>query len=247
MGRNGVIAVFGDVKAEDVRNEIESTLGKLPAGEPALAQVPAPAPLTKEINVQEIRNSRQAVLMIGYLGADMFDQDKYALELIDEASSDLGSRFFIRIREKMGLAYSVGASQVQGLTRGPFVFYLATSPQQVGAVQAELLDEIGKLSREGLTPEELERAKEKSTGQMDIRNQSSDSFAYACALDELYGLGYDHYKTEREKIEAVTLEDVKRVAGRFFDGKPSVIAVVLPPVRAKTTPPKTAAAASPGS
>ena len=56
--------------------------------------------------------------MVGYPRRRMFSPDRYALELIDEASSDLGSRFFIRIREQMGLAYYVGASQVQGLVPG---------------------------------------------------------------------------------------------------------------------------------
>ena len=62
--------------------------------------------------------------MVGYRGADIFSPDRYALELIDEASSDLGSRFFVRIREQMGLAYYVGASQMQGLVPGLFAFYL---------------------------------------------------------------------------------------------------------------------------
>jgi zinc protease len=66
--------------------------------------------------------------MVGYRGADMFSSDRYALELIDEASSDLGSRFFVRIREEMGLAYYVGASQMQGLVPGLFAFYLGTDP-----------------------------------------------------------------------------------------------------------------------
>jgi len=233
VGRNAVIAVFGDVKAAEVKSLIESTLGKLPPGEAALVKPSAPAPLEKEITVEETRDKQQAMLMVGYLGADMFDPDRYALELIDEASSDLGSRFFIRIREKMGLAYSVGSSQMLGLTQGPFIFYLATSPHKVDLVKTELLDEIAKLSRDGLTPEELSRAKEKSIGQMEIRNQNEDSFAYACALDELYGLGYDHYKSERENIEAQTLENVKRVAGKYFEGKPSVIAIVRPPAAAK--------------
>ena len=64
------------------------------------------------------REKAQAVLIVGFRGADLFNPDRYALELIDEASSDLASRFFIRIREQMGLAYYVGASQIQTLGPG---------------------------------------------------------------------------------------------------------------------------------
>jgi len=78
--------------------------------------------------------------MVGYQGSDVFSPDRHALELIDEASSDLGSRFFIRIREKMGLAYYVGASQMQGLVPGLFAFYLGTDPQKIEPVKTALLD-----------------------------------------------------------------------------------------------------------
>src|SRR5207247_10020238 len=115
--------------------------------------------------VESLKEKAQGVIMVGYRGADMFSQDRYALELIDEASSDLGSRFFIRIREQMGLAYYVGASQMQGLVPGLFLFYLGTDPQKIERVKTALLDEINKLANDGLTPDELARAKKKLIGQ----------------------------------------------------------------------------------
>src|SRR5581483_1643495 len=127
----------------------------------------------------------------------------------------------------MGLAYFVGSSQVPGLVPGPFVFYLGTSPAKADIVKPELLDEISKLAKEGLTAEELTRAKEKVLGQQDIRNQSNDAFAYSCALDELYGLGFDYYKKLKPKVESVTLDDIKRVANKYFE-RPDVIAIVRP-------------------
>ena len=228
VGRNGVIAVFGNMKAQEVKALLEKTLGTLPAGENALVQPPMPAPLTASQVVEEHKPKAQAILMVAYRGVDLFSPDRYALELIDEASRDLGSRFFIRIREKLGLAYFVGSSQMVGLAPGPFVFYLGTSPAKVKQVKTEFLDEIGKLAKDGLTPEELNRAKEKLLGQEAIHNQSEEAFAYACALDELYGLGFNHYQKLRATVEALTLEEVKAVARKYFDGQPSVLAIVRP-------------------
>jgi zinc protease len=151
--------------------------------------------------------------------------------LIDEASSDLGSRFFVRIREQMGLAYYVGASQMQGLVPGLFMFYLGTDPQKIEPVKAALLEEIGKLATEGLSAEELARAKKKLIGQQQISNQSNDSFGYMAALDELYGLGFAHYKTLERDVEGVTLEDARRVAATYFLNQPYVLALVRPPER----------------
>ena len=234
--RNGVIAVFGNVKAAEVKALLEKQLEKLPAGEPELVNLPLPKPLEKPLAVEENKQKAQAILMVGYLGADMFSPDRHALELIEEASSDLGSRFFIRIREKMGLAYFVGASQLPGLVPGPFVFYLGTSPAKVEQVKAELLDEISKLAHDGLTQEELTRAKEKLIGQQEIRNQSNDAFAYAAALDELYGLGFDNYKKQKEAVEKITLEDVKKVANKYFADQPSILATVRPQPKPEAKP-----------
>src|ERR1041385_5327715 len=111
----------------------------------------------------------------------------------------------------MGLAYYVGASQMQGLVPGLFAFYLGTDPAKLELVQTALLDEIGRLAATGLTSDELARAKKKLIGQQWIANQSNDSFGYMAALDELFGLGFDHYQKLEESIESITAADIKRV------------------------------------
>jgi len=229
MAKNGVVAVFGNVKADEVKQLLEQSLGKMKPGGLALSEVPKTPEPDKVQSVEAERDKAQGVLMVGYRGSDMFSPDRSALELIDEASSDLGSRFFIRIREQMGLAYYVGASQMMGLAPGLFAFYLGTDPQKIEPVKAALLEEIGKLASEGLTSEELQRAKKKLIGQQQISNQSNETFGYMTALDELYGLGFDHYKKLEQEVNAVTLEDVKRVAGKYFRDQPYVLATVRPP------------------
>jgi zinc protease len=228
VGKNGVIAVFGAVKAAEIRELAEAALGSMPSGEEAFCSPAQPAPLIAPLEVEEIKEKQQAILMVGYLGADMFSPDRAAIELINEASSDLGSRFFIRIREQMGLAYSVGSYHVPGLVRAPFVFYLGTDPMKLAAVQAELMSEIRQLAMEGLSEAELARAKEKLLGQMDIQNQNNDAFAFTTAVDELYGLGFDHYQVLRREVEAVTLDETRRVANEYFLRQPPITAIVRP-------------------
>jgi zinc protease len=229
VAKNGVIYVFGDVKAAEVKQLVEQTLGKMKPGALALTDAKPSMPLEKPETVESRKDKAQGVIMVGFRGASLSSPDRYALELIDEASSDLGSRFFIRIREQMGLAYYVGASQMQGLVPGLFAFYLGTDPQKIEKVKAELLDEIHKLANEGLTPEELARAKKKLIGQQEIANQSNDAFGYHCALDELYGLGFDYYKQLEHDVNGVMLENIKQVAAKYFRDQPYVLATVRPP------------------
>jgi zinc protease len=226
--KNGVLAVFGDVKADEVYALAKKAFADLPAGDGLL---PTPAPAAK-LGKDEVATApsekNQAIVMVGYPSADMLSADRPALELIDTASSDLGSRFFDRIREKMGLAYFVGTTQLMGPTPGAFVFYLGTDPSKVDKVRTEFHDEIGKLAAEGLTPEELARAKKKLLGAEAIRDQSDGAMAQAIALDELFGLGADHYKKRKAEIESVTLEDTKRIANQYFNHPGSVEVVVAP-------------------
>lgn len=229
VAKNGVVSVFGNVKAAEVKNIFEQALGKMKPGVLGLTDARPSAPIAKTENVESLKQKAQGVIMVGYRGVDMFDKDRHALELIDEASSDLGSRFFIRIRENMGLAYYVGASQMEGLVPGLFAFYLGTDPQKIEPVKTALLDEINKLANEGLTDVELTRAKRKMIGQHQIAMQSNDSFGFQSALDELYGLGFDYYKKLDQEVNAVTLDDTKRVAAKYFRDQPYVLATVKPP------------------
>src|SRR5213082_157025 len=229
VAKNGVIYIFGDVKAAEVKQLVEQALGKMKTGALALTDAKPSMPLSKPETVESRKDKAQGVIMVGFRGASLSSPDRYALELIDVASSDLGSRFFIRIREQMGLAYYVGASEMQGLVPGLFAFYLGTDPQKIEPVKVAFLDEIHKLANEGLTQVELERAKKKLIGQQEIANQSNDAFGYHCALDELYGLGFDYYKQLEHDVNTVTLEDTKQVAAKYFRDQPYVLATVRPP------------------
>lgn len=230
--KNGVIAIFGDVKAEEVLKMVEKEFGSLPAGELGLTTPPQPPVLKEAVNTTENRNKQQAVVMIAYPGADVLSPDRSALELINEASNDLGSRFFNRIREQLGLAYYVGAGNFNGLAPGAFLFYLGTDPKKVERVTAEFQDEINKLAKDGLTDEELARAKKKILGSEAIRNQSNGAFAASVAVDELVGLGFDNYLKRKEQIEALDSATIKKAAAKYFDTPARVEVIVRPPEQA---------------
>jgi zinc protease len=225
---NCVLAVFGDVKAADVKAAVEKAFGKWKRGaeiKPVTASSPAPAAPQR---LEETRDKKQAVIVVGFPGTTLRGDDRYALELIQETCSDLGSRLFLRVREKLGLAYYVGAQHFPGLAPGYFAFYVGTMPEKVGLVEKELLREAELLRTEGLTEAELKRAKAKIIGQKKISRQELGGLAAATALDELYGLGYAHGDTEDALYDAVTLDQIKAVAQKYLKAESLVIAVVKP-------------------
>jgi zinc protease len=135
---------------------------------------------------------------------------------------------FLRIREELGLAYYVGAQNFAGVVPGYFAFYTGTEPAKAEQVEKELLREAELLRTEGLTADELKRAKAKIIGQKKISRQDLGHLASSTALDELYGLGYERAELDDAKYEAVTLEEIKTVARKYLKPDALVVAVVRP-------------------
>ncbi len=224
---NCVLAIFGDVKTADVKAAVEKLLGTWKRGNAVKPPAPiAQAPATNR--VIENKDKKQAVLVIGYNGTTIYDNDRYALELIHESCSDLGSRLFLRIREQLGLAYYCGAQNFAGAVPGYFAFYTGTEPSKAQQVEEELLKEAALLRTEGLTEEELKRAKAKIVGQRKIHRQDLGNLASLSALDELYGLGYLHSEGEDAKYEAVTLGQIKAAAQKYLKPEGFVVSIVKP-------------------
>ena len=225
---NCVLAVFGDVDTAAVVAAVEQAFGAWKPGLP-VRETESPAPLREVRRVGEEADKKQAVLVIGFPGVTLYNPDRYALELIQEACSDLGSRLFTRIRENLGLAYYVGAQHFPGLIPGYIAFYAGTEPEKARQVEEEMLKEARTLCESGLTAEELQRAKAKIIGQKKIARQDLGSWAATAALDELYGLGFDHSDGDDARFESLTLEQVAAAARKHLDAAAMVVSVVQPP------------------
>jgi zinc protease len=225
---NCVIAIFGDINVATVRAAVERVFGSWRKGPDVLTEV-APSRKSSELTrVAEIRDKKQGVIIIAFPGISIHERDRFALELLQEALSDLGSRLFVRIRENLGLAYYVGAQHFVGLQPGYFAFYAGTTPEKLDQVEQEMFIEVAALRAEGLTPEELKRAKAKLLGQKKIARQDLGGYAVATALDELYGLGYGNCDVEDSQYEAVTLDDIRKAAEKYFRKDSCVVAMVRP-------------------
>ena len=231
--KNGVLAIFGDISVKEVRSMTAGLFSALPEGKLLMTDPPVAPALASAAEIVVKEPKQQAVLMAGFRGTDALSPDRTALELIDTASSDMASRFFHRIREELGLAYFVGASQMMGFAPGIFTFYLGTDPAKVDHVRKNFDEEIASLAADGLTEAELARAKKKLIGSEAIRNQSLEAFAHIVAVDELYGLGADHYAQRAAEINAVTLDEIRHVARKYFH-QPHRATVLVTPTAEKT-------------
>ena len=154
--KNCVLAIFGDVKASEIKAAVQKAFTNwkgTPASGPARSNFKTSKLAGSETGapkrVEETRDKKQAVVVIGFAGTTMHDDDRYTLDLLQEACSDLGSRLFLRVREKLGLAYYVGAQHFPGLAPGYFAFYAGTEPTKAALVEQEFLAEAELLRDEG--------------------------------------------------------------------------------------------------
>ncbi|MFQ5835225.1 MAG: M16 family metallopeptidase [bacterium] len=226
---NMVLAVYGDVEASEVVKKVDKAFAGFK---------PRPLPLVKnprELKPTQVRvatkymEKKQAIIMMGFQGIDVKSEDRYTFEVMTSILSGGGSRLSQSLRDQLGLAYSVGSFSFIGLEDpGAYIFYVATAPEKVEIARDGLLEEIRKLIMSEVTEEELNRAKKDLIGTETIRLETNQALAFQCALDELYGLGYQNFERYASGINQVTKEDIRKVATKYFDLGSYTMVVVGP-------------------
>jgi zinc protease len=229
LNQSLILTVAGPVDSSAFEQTTRDTLGQLPAASAALSSIPSPYRLlTEPVRVEKIVEKEQAVIQIAFPTAPLTHPDLLLLSVIEEALSDLGSRLFIKIREELGLAYFVGASQYLALAGGYFFFYVGTDPKKRALIEEALLKEIAVIAQSGLTETELNRARSKMLSQEKIEAQNPSHVIYGAALDEMFGLGYDYNAKRQQRLKNLSLDEINAAAKKYFTVPGCVIATVSP-------------------
>ncbi len=225
--KNLVIVVSGDIGADEALTVIRKAFGDFPPREDFVPLMPMKVPPEKGVRRgEEQREKQQAHFVIGYTGARFSDPDRYAMDVLGAALAGQGGRLFTNLRDRKSLAYAVTSFSSGQVDPGFFAFYMGTSVDKLTGAIADTLKEIEDVRAGGVTREEFERAKKWMVGTYEIGLQSNSAYAGKMASDELYGVGYKETFLAPEKIQAVTLEDVNRVAAKVLNTERYSIAVI---------------------
>lgn len=226
MSGNLVIAVFGDIDADAAAALAAHHFRGVPRGRVTVAEAVAVPQLPRRVAVEEPR--AQAIVLAGFPGVTVFDPRADALGILEDALSGLASDLAEAVRGDGALAYYVGAYQQLGLAPGAFVLYAGTRADAVADVETLFAREISRVITDGLREEELARARGRLIAEHDMSLQNNGQTAMTCALDELYGLGYDHAFSLPERLRAVTARQVREAAGGILDTNRMAVSVVTP-------------------
>ena len=233
---NMVLSVFGDIDAGDVLSDLKKNLGGMER-RPVTLESRAAVPLDGAREQKLVMDKEQAMVLFGFHGAALGEDDTYGLEI---ATAILGSpfsgRMFNNIREQLGHAYTLGGNYVPGLDVGLVYFYVMTNDEEIGKVSELLKKEIGSMQTELVSEKELNDIKTYLKGAFRASQETNSALAFMAGLDELYGFGFEKYLRYDAKIDRVTREEVRDIAKRDFDLGKAAMVVTRPREKAAMVP-----------
>ena len=233
------IAIVGNIDAAGAGALVDTVFGALPA-KSDLHPVAAANPQGLGRRVAIALDVPQSVLVLGGEGIPRRDPDFMAAFIVNHilGGGSFSSRLYREVREVRGLAYSVYSALVPLDHAALFMSSTATRTDRTGQTLDVVEDEIRRIAESGPTEDELAKAKSFLIGSYALRFDTSSKIANQLVAIQLDDLGIDYINKRNDLVQAVTLDDVKRVAKRLLDGGLLVTVVGRPQ---DLTPKKTGA------
>ncbi len=222
-----VIGICGGVGEARAMRAVRRNLGDWPEGPPKRRpHLPAISLPVSEVAARE-RPLHRAHLIVGFPAPGAEDPGYYAVQVIDSLlSGGATARLPRKLRDELGLVYSVSSFYPTLAHDSHFGIYAVTQPYHLGTIKSAILDIVSDLALRPVSQEELSRAKAYLLGSYALSHQRMKEQAYALAWYELLGLTVAFEDRYLEAIQSVTPEQVRETADRIF--RRFVLAVTLP-------------------
>ncbi|ETX30447.1 M16 family metallopeptidase [Roseivivax isoporae] len=210
------IGAAGDISAEELSALIDDLLEGLPETGPAL---PGPAEVALDGGVTVVPfDTPQSVAVFGQEGIDRHDPDFFAAFVMNQILGGGGfeARLMNEVREKRGLTYGVYSYLANRDYADLVMGRVSSANDRIAEAIDVIRDEWTRMAEEGVTEDELAQAKTYLTGAYPLRFDGNGAIADILVGMQMEGLDPDYVNTRNDKVEAVTLEDVRRVAGELL-------------------------------
>ena len=226
-----VVAAAGNVRHEDVLAQAGGLLADLPAAAGA-GEMAAPA--ISRFNRWVSRDTEQAHLCLGVPGYSQMEAERYPLAVLDTILGGASSsRLFQEIREKRGLAYTIGSAMVSYRDAGVLAVYAGTSPDTADQVLALVREEFDRVLQEGVTAREVDQARSQLKGSMLLALESTGSRMTRIAKSFLYYGRVIPLEEVVRDVDAVTVENANRVARAILPAASTSVIVLGPRRKAR--------------
>ena len=211
------VSAVGDIDAATLAGLLDDLLGDLPAEGAPMPPKAQPA-LAGGVTVVEF-DTPQSAITFGQRGLPMTDPDFFPAFVLTQILGGHGfsSRLMTEVREKRGLTYGIGANLYTMDLADLLLGSTATVNARAGETVAVVKDEWARLASEGVTEDELDRAKTYLTGEYPLRFDGNGRIAGILVGMQTSDMPIDYARTRNDRIRAVTLADVNRVAAGLID------------------------------
>jgi predicted Zn-dependent peptidase len=214
--RNMVLSVAGNTTHADVVEHARRLFAGLDGGEPPAINDARDGVATKQV-VTEARDIAQSNLAMAVGGLSRKDPERYALGILNTVlGRGMSSRLFREVRERRGLAYSIGSGVTRFQDTGLLSISAGVSADKVSETVAVIKDELQKMVDEPVGDEEMTKARDYSIGTFRLSMESPMSLAHRAGEDLLFLGDIEPIETIVGRLRDVTAEDVQRVARRLF-------------------------------
>lgn len=222
-----IMAVVGDVAAEEIAEALNQAFGSWKKGEPGgkpLVPSAAGAPTLIRVN----KELTQANIIMGHEGVSRGNPDYYAIQVMNNilGGGGFSSRVVDSIRNERGLAYSVYTYFSADKSHGAFQFVMQTKNDSAREAMRIAREEIERIRHEPVSEQELNDAKDYLTGSFPLRLDTNRKVANFLAQMEFFQLGLDYPDRYGDFIRKVTREDVLRAAKRYLQPEKLITVVV---------------------
>jgi len=227
LPNNTVICIAGDIKEKEIQNAIHKSLGawklgKLPSGFPNTFHQQTPS-----LKI-EYRETEQVQLCLAVPGFSYFHKDRFAVDLMSTILGEgMSSRLFTEIRERQGLAYDIHSYADHFSDSGAVIVYAGVDSSRVDDAVKAILEELSKM-KEQVSDAELSKAREMAKGRLLLSLESSRNVASWLGTQELLTQRILTPDEVIALVEAVTVDDIKRVAREVLTAEKLNLAVVGP-------------------
>lgn len=223
-----LLLAVGDVDAAALRPLVEGAFGSWRTGAAPPSPVPDPPAIpARRVLLVDRPGSSQTTIQIGFVTVPQRDPDFAALSVAaDVLGGSASARLFLNLRERRGWTYGAYASLAETADRAPATLYSDVEAAASAEALAEFMAELRRLRASVPPPEELAARQGYLTRILPLRVETPLNLAYMLAQLELNGLPADYWDTYRERINAVTAEQVRLAAERFLDDGRAVVVVV---------------------
>lgn len=190
--------------------------GVMAGGEAVVVPVPDPVPAPPTRRHVE-RDGQQTHIVLGSPTVAHADRRRHAVTLVSMIlGGGMSSRLFQRVREELGLAYSVYTFQVNHVDTGLQGIYVGTAPETADLALHEIWRELERVVQQGFTAEEIEAGKNQLKGQITLSLESPSSRMFRAAATELYAEPFRPLDETLARIDAITPDGVAEVCAAFF-------------------------------